>query len=607
MGESVKSDFIRHDTIFFFGAGASVDAGIPDTYKFVDDFLKEVEEKNPLLFSSLNEIISIRKKFNERTLGEDKARVDVEQLLSTLEHLKTKDNEILLDFFGKEPCKFEINEKDVSELKSSLEEFIRKVVVVKDERKLDYLKELLNFKFPLEIYSVNYDTCIEQLCHINFLKYTDGFDIYWNPENFKDDKFNVKLFKLHGSIIWYESNTKEYLKIPVRGFDNDEPINLRLITGETVNPLLIYPMQKWEYIEPLTELQLLFKKRLVEKDTKLLVVVGYSFRDDYIIRMLWDASRRNEELHIVLVDPNAQEIFEKRLKFLDSDKTILSRIADRVICLPYPFSKIIYFLKNEYLGHLRNAIHQGEHFINQEKLGDSASDWQTLLRICINCEFSTKGETVIEKLPEEWLRSVLWDGGYAANNIGITSLPERIRLSWKALLHSVIARDGFEEKWIERLNKLFEFTHIENLAVQNFTSSGFSLKSFLVDNKLWDFIDVWRVLDSMETEFKRKTELLEEQFRNKLDGIVETYKRLIAFEKYLATFGRIMRWQIYFNLREDLKEPISNSFEIFPEDISIECSKKISRMIYERETKELQEIFKGKTFIFQLNADSDNQ
>lgn len=241
---------------------------------------------------------------------------------------------------------------------------------------------------------------------MNFLKYTDGFDIYWNPDNFKDDKFNIKLFKLHGSIIWYESIIKEYLKIPVRGFENDEPINLRLITGETVNPLLIYPMQKWEYVEPLTELQLLFKKRLVEKDTKFLVIVGYSFRDEYIIQMLWDAARRNEELYIVLVDPNAQEIFNNRLKFLDPEKTTRSRIADRVICLPNPFSKIIYFLKNEYLRHLRNAIRNEQNFTIQEKGGDHAIDWQVLLRTCINCEFSSKVETVIEKLPEEWLKPV---------------------------------------------------------------------------------------------------------------------------------------------------------------------------------------------------------
>ena len=600
MGEHEEPDFIKHDTIFFFGAGASVDAGIPDTYRFVDDFLNDVEEKNPTLFSSLNEIISIRKKFNERTLGKDKARVDVEQLLSTLEHLKTKDNEILLEFFGNETCKMEIDDKVVSKLKSSLEEFIRKVVVVKDEIKLDYLKELLNFKFPLEIYSVNYDTCIEQLSHMNFLKYTDGFDIYWNPDNFKEDKFNIKLFKLHGSIIWYESNTKEYLKIPVRGFDNDEPINLRLITGETVNPLLIYPMQKWEYVEPLTELQLLFKKRLVEKDTKFLVVVGYSFRDEYIIRMLWDAARRNEALHIVLVDPNAQEIFENRLKFIDSEKTTLSRIADRVICLPYPFSTIIYSLKNEYLRHLRNAINKEDYIAEQEKGGSSDIEWQILLKICINCEFSSKGETVIEKLPEEWLKPVLWLGNNQTH-----SLPDRIRLSWKALLHSVIAGDRFEKNWIERLNRLFEFTNVEELLV-GVSEGNFVLTSFRVVDELKRFNDVWSVLVDMEGEFKRKVDLLGERFRQKLDRITETYKRLIAFKDYLSYFGSTISYKRYFSLRKDMELPIHNETQML-RVFTQKSFKNIRKMIQDKEREALQEIFKGKTFTFQLNADSDNQ
>ena len=484
-----------------------------------------------------------------------------------------------------------------SELKSSLEEFIRKVVVIKDERKLDYLKELLNFKFPLEIYSVNYDTCIEQLSHMNFLKYTDGFDIYWNPDNFKDDKFSIKLFKLHGSIIWYESNTKEYLKIPVRGFDNDEPINLRLITGETVNPLLIYPVQKWEYIEPLTELQLLFKKRLIEKDTKFLVVVGYSFRDEYIIRMLWDAARRNEELYIVLIDPNAQEIFENRLKFLDPDKNTLSRIADKVICLPYPFSKIIYFLRNEYLRSLKNSIRNEKSCINNEKVGNENIPWMSLLRQLIKCEFSEKQETIIEeKMSEQWFKPSLWDG-----TSDIPRLSERILLSWKALLHSVIARDGFEKKWIERLNKMFEFTSIDHLFIQNMNPSGFSLQSFLVDDKLRNFNDLALILNSMEIEFDRKIELLGEKFKNKLDRIDETLERLIDFMDYCYHFAGEVSWKRYIIERKDMEKQILEYSDEKKQFISEEEKRKLLRIIRERECTELQKIFRGITFRFQLS------
>lgn len=115
--------------------------------------------------------------------------------------------------------------------------------------------------------------------------------------------------------------------------------NLKLIYGEEVKPLLIYPAEKAEYLEPLTDLQLMFKHRLFSADTKVVVVVGYSFRDNYIINMIWDAAKSNEDLHIVLIDPNASQIFEDKLKFVGEDST--SRIHDRVICLSNPFAAIV--------------------------------------------------------------------------------------------------------------------------------------------------------------------------------------------------------------------------------------------------------------------------
>jgi len=539
----------------------------------------------------------IRQRFNERTLGEDKKKVDVEQLLLALEHLENKNNEILLDFLKKKTFKSEIDEQDVSELKGLLLDFIRKTVVVKNERKLDYLRELFKFNFPLEIYSVNYDTCIEQLSHINYVKYTDGFDIYWNPDNFRDDKFNVKLFKLHGSIIWYESITKEYLKIPVRAFIDDEPIILRLITGEDVNPLLIYPMQKWVYIEPLTELQLMFKKRLIENDTKFLVVVGYSFRDDYIVRMLWDAARRNEKLHIILVDPDAQNLFKNRIKFLDREKTTASRIAERVNCLPYPFSKIIYFLKNDYLHSLDYCIRMEEAFVNLEKTDGQHIEWWKLLRECIECEFSVKGELVLEeKMGKEWLEPSFWDG---ISNV--PALRERVSLCWKALLHSTIAGDEFEAKWLERINKLFEFTNLENLHVRNLSRVSFSL-SFIVDNEPRPFNDVLRILEKMDDEFKRKIALLSEKFREKLDRVIESYERINDFKEYLGQLDGNVKWEKYYHLRKSLKRPLEEEFNKLDVDspMSKECKENITKMILNKESEKLREIFKGETFTFHL-------
>ena len=72
----------------------------------------------------------------------------------------------MLDFFdGKQFCS-NLENSACLDLKMLLENFIREKVIVKETEKLDYLKELLKFDMPLEIYSTNYDTCIEQLSYL---------------------------------------------------------------------------------------------------------------------------------------------------------------------------------------------------------------------------------------------------------------------------------------------------------------------------------------------------------------------------------------------------------------------------------------------------------
>ena len=47
-----------HDIILFFGAGASVDAGIPTTIELVDEFKNYVENRYPANFLTLKTIIA---------------------------------------------------------------------------------------------------------------------------------------------------------------------------------------------------------------------------------------------------------------------------------------------------------------------------------------------------------------------------------------------------------------------------------------------------------------------------------------------------------------------------------------------------------------------
>ncbi|MCK5724313.1 MAG: SIR2 family protein, partial [Gammaproteobacteria bacterium] len=185
---------------------------------------------------------------------------------------------------------------------------------------------------------MNYDTCIEMLCTKHRLTYTDGFDLYWNPEHLNSDKFDVRLFKLHGSIMWYSTDYGNFVKLLSKNSDSDDEITL--INGEIARPFIVYPMGgKLEYIEPVGYLYNELQKYL--KEAKLCIVVGYSFRDEDIKRIFLDSSKGNEELIIILISPNAGRTFNEKLRYRDEENSIPSPLHDKVICFNYPFSSVL--------------------------------------------------------------------------------------------------------------------------------------------------------------------------------------------------------------------------------------------------------------------------
>ena len=71
MSESAES---KSETLFFLGAGASVAAGVPDTYRMVEAFQNKIEH-NESNFLALKNILEILKKF-EIEQGRD-GKVDI--------------------------------------------------------------------------------------------------------------------------------------------------------------------------------------------------------------------------------------------------------------------------------------------------------------------------------------------------------------------------------------------------------------------------------------------------------------------------------------------------------------------------------------------------
>lgn len=376
------------DVVFLLGAGASVDAGVPDTYSFVKEFRNSVSDETDK--TTIDKIIDTLKRWK----GSD---IDVELLLDTLTKLDAREKEPLLKFFEKVEDKFIL--KDYSEKRpiiKALKDFIKAKAIIKNERKIKYLEPFLGFieEFrPLDIVSLNYDTCIEQFCNVNKLTYQDGFAIDWNPKIFEEENTDIRLYKLHGSIIWYHSSRGGYIKLPVMTNES----SVELITGETAESLMLYPMQKLDYSEPLFELLLKTKHKLESPGCKFLIVVGYSFRDDHILRILWDAARINRNLTVILIDPSAYKIYTDRLKYSNKTNKTSSSLNGKVVCLPYKFEKVFPILKDLYLKYLREGL-KSELEQKQHELRGENADWVNCLKPLINAEYTEKIEEVLKKI-----------------------------------------------------------------------------------------------------------------------------------------------------------------------------------------------------------------
>lgn len=392
------------EVVFFLGAGASVKAGVPDTFGLVDKFVERIRPQE----ENLHAVEKILKVLGEWRREQGGNRVDIELLLETIERLEKRNQDVLLRFHR--VTDYELSGyAEKRPLKDELKDFIRTAGIVKSSG-IRYLEPLLGFiaqQRPLDIFSLNYDICLEQFCNAYKKQYVDGFDVGWNPKLFERQDVDIRLYKMHGSITWYSTDTSDYVKIPIKS----DKAQTELITGEKAEALILYPMRKWEYAEPLLELLIELKKKL--ETAKFVIVVGYSFRDDHIRRIFWDAARKNRNLILILVDPNAHRVYNERLKYYQIpnsehsfssdfgndgyDVPFPSELSGRTVCLPYKFEDILPLLRDPFVRGARNGLRVEREEKEKEILGATPA-WSNVIGLFIDCNFMEKSDELLQSI-----------------------------------------------------------------------------------------------------------------------------------------------------------------------------------------------------------------
>ena len=298
--------------ILLMGAGASVPAGIPQATKFVEaleEYLLKKEEKEEELVEAFKYVLS-------SLHGQV---IDIELLLTTLGELPKDTPKAffcpILEYYAKkvirERCSF-VSPNDVRYL-------------------VPLIKLFLSYIPTLDIFTLNYDPCIEIVCDDLEIRCIDGFDSTWSPPLFEQEGTSndpiIRLYKLHGSILWYKrlNHSKfRFVKIPVFPLTQ----RYRYFTQEAVSEVMIYPEKDKDISSDIFGALLqMFRKRLNE--VSICIAIGYSFRDEHIKGCVEETMYSNDSLEIVIVNPNAENIrqnFSKELK--NRIKSIPKRIKD---------------------------------------------------------------------------------------------------------------------------------------------------------------------------------------------------------------------------------------------------------------------------------------
>lgn len=156
-----------------------------------------------------------------------------------------------------------------------------------------------NYRHPIELFTVNYDLLLETALEDQGVPYFDGFvgnlrarfraELVEAPPDSPDGvpSLFVRLWKLHGSVNWQRAE-KEIVRI-------GQPVPDGL-------PAAIYPSdEKYEESRrvPFLVLQDRLRRSLLHPES-LVLISGFSFGDEHLNEMLFDAAGRRERSEFVI-------------------------------------------------------------------------------------------------------------------------------------------------------------------------------------------------------------------------------------------------------------------------------------------------------------------
>lgn len=290
----------KNKDIFLLGAGASVEAGLPNASQLFDCLSNDI---NNLSWKKL--LIELKKASNNK----------FEDAISALEFISNQ------NFSNLELNLLKIitnNQFDITKdrlvniykLIDYIKRFwINQKFIIKNPENVKYLFPLIEYckENKSNIFTLNYDNTIEMASETLNVKYSTGFGYpnelkteFFSTEIFskKDHKFN--LYKMHGSVGWFISKfspdnlyNNVYKPLIYNNNDFEEKISKPAIILGSKNKLTTEGM----YLDLLS----IFRDEL--KKATNIYIIGYSFTDSHINKCIQEAWCNYTPKNIIIVEP----------------------------------------------------------------------------------------------------------------------------------------------------------------------------------------------------------------------------------------------------------------------------------------------------------------
>ncbi len=270
------------------------------------------------------------------------AKLTVELYQNTFKKLKNNNagnlENILGVLYSKRDYQLGVNEEDkeTDELIKIIEETIFEEInidfskpsseAVADIYKTFYQKVTYRNKdlSRVNIFTTNNDLFNERVLDNLNINYNNGFggglERFFNPARFgytfskkietSIEKYEaldnmIYLYKLHGSINWIEKEGNSLFNI--------QEINIKHTDKKPLESVLIYPnplKQSKSLTSPYTDIIREFQKKLLLQNS-VLFVIGYSFSDDHLNNIIYQALSSNSSISIVIFgNYNKKPIFK---------------------------------------------------------------------------------------------------------------------------------------------------------------------------------------------------------------------------------------------------------------------------------------------------------